>query len=207
MAEIWEHYRGYAKARAKVQLQTLTQDLETIDTLYGRDALRYGATPEEVKAEALRQIEMDFRSEHVGHAKSSCQPIRQPIPNPKKEPHPAVAYLVSIVWVLIMGFFITAFIYYSIPADKPASAGNYDPDKRYVDAGFKLCEALRRTDQVGGRCEPNRADRTVNVGILTNDADRICEGEPNIYSRLTSAFAGSGWKLREDIGNIECLLD
>jgi len=156
MAEIWKHYRGYAKVRAKVQLQTLAQDLKTINSLYGRDALRYGATPEEVKAEALRQIEMNFRSERNEDVEFYVAPAKSRMStNPKKEPHPAVVYLVGIVWVLIMGFFITAFIYYSMPAGEPASAGNYDPDKRYVDAAFKLCEAFRRTDQIGGKCEPN----------------------------------------------------
>ena len=63
MAEIWKHWPGYAEAREQVQRQTLEQDLQTIDALYGRDGLRYGATPEDVKAEALRQLEIDFRSE------------------------------------------------------------------------------------------------------------------------------------------------
>jgi hypothetical protein len=63
MTEIWKHYDGYAAARAFVQAQTLEEDLATIDALYGRDALRYGATPEEVKEEALRQTEREWRSE------------------------------------------------------------------------------------------------------------------------------------------------
>lgn len=63
MIEIWKHHEGYAEARAKIQSQTLDADLHTLDTLYGRDKLRYGASPEEVKEEALRQVEMDWRSE------------------------------------------------------------------------------------------------------------------------------------------------
>lgn len=63
MTEIWKHWPEYPEARAQVQKQTLEQDLRTIDALFGRDNLRYGATPEEVKEEALRQTEIEFRSE------------------------------------------------------------------------------------------------------------------------------------------------
>lgn len=63
MTEIWKHYPGYAEARERVKKQTLEQDLETIDSLYGREHLNYGDTPEDVKAEVLRQLEISFRSE------------------------------------------------------------------------------------------------------------------------------------------------
>lgn len=63
MAEIWKHWPEYPAARERVQNQTLEEDLRTIDSLYGRERLQYGATPEEVKAEALRQLEIEFRSE------------------------------------------------------------------------------------------------------------------------------------------------
>jgi hypothetical protein len=61
--QIWKHHPGYAEARARVQAQTLDEDLRLIDALFGRDGLRYGDGPEAVKAEALRQLEIDFRSE------------------------------------------------------------------------------------------------------------------------------------------------
>ena len=63
MTEIWKHHPGYAEARERVRRQTLEEDLRLISALYGPDKLRYGATPEEVKSEALRQLEIDFRSE------------------------------------------------------------------------------------------------------------------------------------------------
>jgi hypothetical protein len=63
MTECWKHWPEYAEARAQVQTQTLEQDLATLDALFGRDNLRYGATPDEVKEEALRQTEIEFRSE------------------------------------------------------------------------------------------------------------------------------------------------
>lgn len=66
--EFWKHHPGYAEAREKIQSQTLEQDLETIDSLFGRDNLKYGATPEDVKAEALRQVEIEFRSERNASA-------------------------------------------------------------------------------------------------------------------------------------------
>lgn len=63
MTEIWKHWPEYPEARARVQAQSLEKDLQTLDALFGRDNLRYGATPEEVKEEALRQVEIGFRSE------------------------------------------------------------------------------------------------------------------------------------------------
>jgi hypothetical protein len=80
---IWKHYDGYSEARERVQRQSLTQDLETIDSLYGRDQLKYGASPEDVKAEALRQLEIEWRSErnesaefHVAVAKAMRESTR-----------------------------------------------------------------------------------------------------------------------------------
>ena len=61
--EFWNHYEGYSAARAMVSAQSLDADLRTIDSLFGREGLRYGATPEDVKAEALRQLEIEWRSE------------------------------------------------------------------------------------------------------------------------------------------------
>jgi hypothetical protein len=61
--EIWKHHPGYAEAQERVRRQNLTDDLALIDTLFGRDQLKYGDGPEAVKAEALRQLEIEFRSE------------------------------------------------------------------------------------------------------------------------------------------------
>lgn len=77
MVEIWKHYDGYSEAREKCQHQSLEDDLAMIDDFYGRDNLKYGATPEDVKEEALRQLEIGWRSErnesaefHVAIAKA-----------------------------------------------------------------------------------------------------------------------------------------
>lgn len=63
MVEIWKHWPGYAEDRYKVEAQSLEDDLRLIDALLGRDNLHYGATSEDVKWEALRQHEIDWRSE------------------------------------------------------------------------------------------------------------------------------------------------
>lgn len=55
------YHPGYLEAIERVKKQTLEQDLKVLDDLYGRDNLRYGMTPEEVKEEALRQLELEFR--------------------------------------------------------------------------------------------------------------------------------------------------
>lgn len=59
--EIWNHHKGYFDARETVMNQSLEEDLSLIDALYGRDTLPYGATPEQVKEETLRQVEIDWR--------------------------------------------------------------------------------------------------------------------------------------------------
>jgi len=63
MREVWSHHNGYYAAMQKVQDQSLDDDLALLDALYGRDNLSYGAVPDEVKAEALRQLEIEWRSE------------------------------------------------------------------------------------------------------------------------------------------------
>lgn len=63
MREIWNHLPGYSEAISKVRGQSLEDDLALIDDLFGRDNLHYGATPEKVKEEALRQLEIEWRSE------------------------------------------------------------------------------------------------------------------------------------------------
>jgi len=61
--EIWSHHPGYSEAREQVRRQSMEEDLSLLDALWGRDQLRYGATPQEVKEEALRQLEREWRSE------------------------------------------------------------------------------------------------------------------------------------------------
>lgn len=61
--EIWNHHKGYLEAYKNVLAQDLAADLKLIDDLYGRDELSYGASDEEVKEEALRQLEREYRSE------------------------------------------------------------------------------------------------------------------------------------------------
>ena len=58
---IYQYWEGYYEARQKVMGQTFQEDLELLDLLFGRDNLRYGATPKEVKREALRQLEIEWR--------------------------------------------------------------------------------------------------------------------------------------------------
>ena len=59
--QIHKHYQGYWEARKKIANQSLEEDLDLIDNLFGREMLHYGATPEQVKAEALRQLEIEWR--------------------------------------------------------------------------------------------------------------------------------------------------
>jgi len=61
--EIWSHYDGYNEARRKVETQSLDDDLHLLDDLFGRGNLQYGATDDEVKKEALRQLEIEWRKE------------------------------------------------------------------------------------------------------------------------------------------------
>lgn len=58
---VYKHFPGYHEARQVVLLQSMEDDLALIDDLYGRDALQFDG-PAEIKAEALRQMEQDWRS-------------------------------------------------------------------------------------------------------------------------------------------------
>ena len=53
-------YPGYSEALAKVQRMDLPELLSLIDSLYGRDGLRYGDDVDAVRAEALRQLEQEW---------------------------------------------------------------------------------------------------------------------------------------------------
>jgi hypothetical protein len=61
--EIWNHHIGYHQAIQDVLNQSVEQDLALLDLLFGRDELHQVATGEEVKQEALRQLEIEWRSE------------------------------------------------------------------------------------------------------------------------------------------------
>lgn len=74
--EIWKHYSGYSEAREKVRRQTLEEDLELLDSLFGRSNLQYGATPEAVKEETFRQLEVEWRSERDETAEFHVELIR-----------------------------------------------------------------------------------------------------------------------------------
>lgn len=57
-----EHYEGYYQARQGIlNEQDLDELLYQIDQLYGRDNLKYGDGIEQVRAEALRQVELEWR--------------------------------------------------------------------------------------------------------------------------------------------------
>ena len=78
--EIWKHLSGYSEARSKVLQQDLEADLKLLDDLFGREKLSYGATPDEVKQEALRQLEIEWRDVrddlaefHVNAARALCR--------------------------------------------------------------------------------------------------------------------------------------
>lgn len=63
MTKIWKYFPGYNEAKEKILKQTMEQDLEIIDTLFGRDQLKFGDGATEVKKEALRQLEIEYRME------------------------------------------------------------------------------------------------------------------------------------------------
>lgn len=53
-------FPGYSEARERAERMDLAALLQIIDSLYGRDALRYDDGVEEVRAEALRQLEREW---------------------------------------------------------------------------------------------------------------------------------------------------
>lgn len=58
---VYKYYSGYSEARQKVENQSMDENLELIDALFGRDNLSFGDGEQEVKTEALRQLEIEFR--------------------------------------------------------------------------------------------------------------------------------------------------
>lgn len=59
--QVWNHFPGYHEARQRVLLQDTEADLRLLDDLFGRDALEGEGDAEAVKAEALRQLEIEWR--------------------------------------------------------------------------------------------------------------------------------------------------
>jgi hypothetical protein len=55
------HHDGYATARESVSRMGRDQLLKYIDGLWGRDNLRFEATDEDIREEALAQCEREFR--------------------------------------------------------------------------------------------------------------------------------------------------
>ena len=58
-----KHFPGYSKAIDTVKAQSLEENLQLLDSLFGRGNLEYGDNPEAVKTEALRQLEMEWTDE------------------------------------------------------------------------------------------------------------------------------------------------
>ena len=56
-----QHHAGYAATTAAVRQQSWGDDLQVIDALFGRDSLPDDATDDQIKAECLRQLEIDWR--------------------------------------------------------------------------------------------------------------------------------------------------
>jgi len=73
MNEIWKHFKGYYEARQKVLNQSLDENLQLIDDLFGRDNLKYSAMEKEVKDEALRQLEIEWRDKRDTRAEFYVQ--------------------------------------------------------------------------------------------------------------------------------------
>lgn len=55
------YFNGYSDARAHVaEITTQEELLAVLDPLYGRDNLKFGATLEDIRDEAYRQLEREF---------------------------------------------------------------------------------------------------------------------------------------------------
>lgn len=60
---VHQHFPGYLEARQRMLDADLNELLETIDALYGRERIEDVTNVNEVRAEALRQVERDWRME------------------------------------------------------------------------------------------------------------------------------------------------
>src|SRR5688500_17442101 len=65
---------------------------------------------------------------------------------------------------------------------EPEIAVQYDPEKKYVDAGFMLCDAMHTTGMVTSD-DVNRLERVVEVGIRTYEEATICWGSVAILAQ------------------------
>ena len=59
---IYKYFPGYQEACDRVRNGDLDHALAQIDGLFGREQLSYGASENQVKEEALRQLEIEFRN-------------------------------------------------------------------------------------------------------------------------------------------------
>ena len=57
----YRHWDGYAAAQAKMENAPVEEMLQLIDDLFGRDNLKFGDGYEQIRAEALRQLEIEWR--------------------------------------------------------------------------------------------------------------------------------------------------
>ena len=76
MTQIWKHFPGYSDVRRKAQDQSYEDDLHTLDALFGRDNLKFGDGPKEVKAEVMRQVEIEWRDERDRQAEFHVKAIQ-----------------------------------------------------------------------------------------------------------------------------------
>lgn len=60
---IYKYYEGYREAQQQVEQNSMEDNLQIIDSLFGRDELKFGDGEYEVKQETLRQLEIEYREE------------------------------------------------------------------------------------------------------------------------------------------------
>lgn len=56
------HYEGYQEARASVANMNRAELLDLLDDLFGRDNLPIGASDDQVRREAYRQLDQEWRT-------------------------------------------------------------------------------------------------------------------------------------------------
>lgn len=68
MSVVYRYYPGYEKEQNKIRQQSLKEDYAVLDNLFGRGNLSSKPTFSEVKQEALRQLEIEYRDGVNDHA-------------------------------------------------------------------------------------------------------------------------------------------
>lgn len=58
---IYKYFAGFREKVQQVKKQSLKDDLAILDDLYGRKNLQFDSTDSDVKKEALRQLEIEYR--------------------------------------------------------------------------------------------------------------------------------------------------